>query len=480
MKRRIAAEWEPALGVMIAWPLHLPHEIVSAFTEEDRVFLLCASEADERDAIAYLSPLVARPEALSCVRVPQGYDGSWPRDWGPQPVFDEWGNFRLGCPQYRYSTPNTTPERMGTLYNPYDETFQESMEERGIGSEGAIGEPLTRETLTPYDDQAAPAIAYGLGVESFKMPIAFTGGNIMSDGRGTLVSCAALVNENAFLGNSEESFRVYAASELGADTYYVLSNYEDMGIQHVDCLLKMVDEETLIVARPPEDHPLHDRYERIVNEEISRMRTCYGRPYRIFRVDTARYNGDELTAYANSYILNKRVYVPMYGVDQDEVALEQWREAMPGYEVRGFTYSYSERPEEECLGVYETDTGWAPFDVIHCRTRSVWDPEMLYVSVERAGSDTVREGQAIVYAQVVDYSCQGLTSAPRLFWRLEGEDGWHGQDVSATPSPEQWEAALPQAGPGQAIQYYVCAESRSGRIEYAPRTAPQGFYTYTA
>jgi len=43
--------------------------------------------------------------------------------------------------------------------------------------------------------------------------------------------------------------------------------------------------------------------------------------------------------YVNSLILNHKVIVPTFGVEQDEKALELYRQIMPGYEVVGVNFS---------------------------------------------------------------------------------------------------------------------------------------------
>lgn len=58
---------------------------------------------------------------------------------------------------------------------------------------------------------------------------------------------------------------------LGINNYHVISNFDNYGIQHIDCFLKLIDEETLLVAQPPEDHELFEICENIVNTELSNL-----------------------------------------------------------------------------------------------------------------------------------------------------------------------------------------------------------------
>ena len=94
-----------------------------------------------------------------------------------------------------------------------------------------------------------------------------------------------------------------------------------------------------------------------------------------------------LAPYVNSVVLNKVVYVPRYGIPEDETALEQWRAAMPGYEVRGYTFSFDKEPHAVRNPRNTGPTGWRDGDVLHCRVRGVFDPRMMHVSVRRPGPE---------------------------------------------------------------------------------------------
>ena len=35
----------------------------------------------------------------------------------------------------------------------------------------------------------------------------------------------------------------------------------------------------------------------------------------------------------------------MYGIPQDKIALQQWQEVLPGYEIKGFDFEFAKEPE---------------------------------------------------------------------------------------------------------------------------------------
>ena len=66
--------------------------------------------------------------------------------------------------------------------------------------------------------------------------------------------------------------------------------------------------------------------------------------------------------YTNSLILNNKVFVPIMNSSWDDDALEVYRDALPGYEVLGFTGS------------------WQSTDALHCRVRGI--PDITYTPYE--------------------------------------------------------------------------------------------------
>ena len=470
---------------MIAWPLHIPKELVRAYSEDGNLYVLVNDEGGQKAATATFERWGIKMDNMRFLVIPQALDAQWPRDWGPHAVFTEDGEFRIGCPVYKNSTPNTNTDRFGTMYNPYDEYFEEARADVVDGQLPDTGE-LHGQELTPVENESASRFADLMGLEKINLGIALTGGNMFSDGRGNMISSYALVNENRYNGISDREFFATCARELGMVSYSLISNYEDMGIQHVDCLFKLCDEETILMTRAPEGHPLHDRYERIYEEDIKKLRTSSGRPFKVFRIDAGTfknvYGEDTLTAYANSIIVNGNVYVPQYGIAQDKVALQQWQEAMPGYHIRGFLYELANCEPEENLGVYgDQSTLWACFDAVHCRTRAVWDPEMLYISVWRLHDDVVEEnGGYPVYADIVAYSGKGLIADKlQISWKLKGDDAWKRTPLAPCPIQDRYRGVIPHAETGATIEYFISAADGSGRSETMPRVAPEGFYTYT-
>ncbi|MEO5906089.1 MAG: agmatine deiminase family protein [Saprospiraceae bacterium] len=459
---RMAAEWEPALGTLIAWPPSLPKKLITELAIDNKLFVLVEDRNAQKDAVTTFSKWGIMPNQVKFIQAPQGVDVSWTRDWGPHAVFTQHGTMKLADGRYLYATPKTgftCDDSLELIY--FDEKKQ----------------PL----LTKTDDKIPDYIAEGMNLEIIHLPFVFTGGNVFTDGQRNGLSSCVLTNENRFSGVSDENFFLDVHQLLGLDNYHIISNFEESGIQHIDCLLKLLDEERIFVMRTPADHPLYEQYEGIVENELRYMKNAYGRPYQILRLDTDVYNSKgKLAAYSNSLILNKVVYVPLFGIPQDSIAMQQWREAMPGYTVKGFEFILNEEKvlSPDCRTLYK-EIGWNYGDALHCRARAIWDPEMIYISVDRPSSVVAAAENYPIVAIIKDYSLQGLViEKTKLMWRMKGKSSWNEIPLTKSQLDDHYLGTIQGEHLNHTIEYYITAQSLSGKTETMPRTAPQGLYEF--
>ena len=142
-------------------------------------------------------------------------------------------------------------------------------------------------------------------------------------------------------------------------------NPNQESIQHIDCIAKLVNPETIIIKQVPESSPEYECMEEFANSFFE-LNTFYGRPFKIHRIFCPEISGgywenNPVAAYTNSLILNDKVFVPIMNSSWDDEALEAYELAMPGYEVLGFTGS------------------WESTDALHCRTKGIPDLQMLQI-----------------------------------------------------------------------------------------------------
>jgi agmatine/peptidylarginine deiminase len=441
---RLAAEWEPALGAMVAWPPVVPEALLVEIAKDDRLYVLVDGAEMQTEASERLEELGVDLASVDFIVAEGSEQLAWPRDWGPFALFDERGAYHFADPTF-IGYPQAMPDCEARTY--------------------LLDIPFL------WDDSASDAatekVARTLGFSNLQLPFGFTGGNALVDGHGTAFSTCVMFEENRrYLGLSKQEFLRAVEERLGISNYVVVPNFEWFGIQHIDCLLKPLDQETILVKRVPEDHTDYAPIEAIV-DHLSSLTNPHGRPYRILRIDTPPYLFGHFTAnYTNSLILNRKILVPLFGIPADEKALETWRQAMPGYEVIGY-----EHP-----GVF----GWSWFDALHCRVRAVWDPEMLYMHHRRLDDRVQPRESHRVEALLRDYSGKGLIQEELvLSWRLHGETNWKEIPLERGGEPFAYAAAIPGLEEGATVEYFLSAADRSGRRETLPRGAPVGFYAFT-
>ncbi len=462
---RMVAEWEPAIGVLVSWPPSIPHKLYQELAKDTKLYILVENRKAMQDAIGWLTKWDIYPDRVKFITSTQGVDVSWTRDWGPHAVYDTSGVMKLADGMYVYSTPMS------------GYACDDSLQFLFYEANGDID-------LTIEDDRIPGYIASSLDMDMVELKFAFTGGNVISDGQQSAFSTCVLLNENKFIGLDENKFRSEAERLLGITNYNILSNFEERGIQHIDCFMKMLDEERLLVMRPPADHPASVVYEGIVEHELSHLTNAFGRPYQILRLDTDVFDEDhpdELAAYSNSLILNKVIYVPLFGIPQDTVALRQWGEAMPGYTIKGFEFVVGREPKMD-QNVYKHygTIGWTGGDALHCRTRAVWEPTMLYISVDRIPVQVAKAASYPLDVILKDYSAGKLMDESlRVLWRVKGQQDWNNELLKPTDVPDHYAASIPGGQAGVTIEYYIAARSYWGTKATMPRVVPEGYYEFS-
>lgn len=432
---RMVAEWEPALGTLIRWPLGIPMDLVRELARDDVLYTLVGSSNSEqqaRNAYAY-----AGIDLAQCKFIHGSLNSMWTRDWGPQAVFDDRGILAYADP----------------WFDGYPWVPGCNLESAPIAS--------ARQDRGYEEDDALPAVvAAYLGVPSAPLAAYLTGGNIMTDGQGIAWSTEQMYDENA-PHMSEATFFARIEALMGLDDYRFVIEPEGHGIQHIDCYAKLLDEETVLVKEVPAWHAEAACCDAVADAFATSL-TCYGRPYRVLRIYCDTYSGSNAAAYTNSLILNRKVLVPTFGIASDQAALDTYAAAMPGYEVLGFPHG-----------------SWYDYDALHCRTMGIFDPGMLRLlhapidDFQPAGAD-VR-----VAAWIDDRSGTGLPAAEqRLHWRLAGETAW--QDLSLTSTvADSFVAWIPAQAPGSVVEYRLTAADADGRSASLPRGTSPAAYSFS-
>tara|TARA_Y100001935_G_scaffold212457_1_gene182963 strand:- start:634 stop:1896 length:1263 start_codon:yes stop_codon:yes gene_type:complete len=315
---RAVAEYEPMQGVLIRYPFGISTSLIREMSEDVIIYCLVSSWSQNS---AYNSMDNANVNMDNVEFIVGSTDSYWTRDYGPWWVVDGDGIYSIV--DFTYNRPR------------------------------------------PNDNQAPFKVSEHLNVPYYSADFVATGGNYMTDGLGTAAAAHIAYTENNECNtNDDDSIPLESCNYIdnimldyyGVDTYHVVADPNDEYIDHIDCWGKYLSPTKVLIRSVPTWHDQYEMIEDVANYFASTT-TDSGELWELYRVYTPN---DQ--PYTNSLILNDKVFVPIMNSSWDDDALEVYRDALPGYEVLGFTGS------------------WQSTDALHCRVRGI--PDITYIPYE--------------------------------------------------------------------------------------------------
>lgn len=430
---RTMAEWEELQAIVVTWPFNITawrpllRDIIRAAREEVTVYVVCSNP---NQISAYLTQQNVELTNIELVQAP--FNTVWVRDYGPNTI---------------YTGEVDSLHLVDWIYN----------------------------RPRPADDVIPERIADELDVDvyasvEFPDDLVHTGGNFMADGMGTGFSSDLVLEENDVTNPFGESNHDSAAVHqlmrefMGIERYALFGALPYDGINHIDMHMKLLDEETLLVAKFPEGTSDGPAIEANLEYLQNNFLTPYGNPYRIIRIpqppcENGLYPpfcefGAEYRTYTNALFINKTILVPIYLTPLDEPALDAWRTAMPGYTVIGIdcrdiiTYGGAIHCITKEIGVND------PLLINHAPTTAICtntDSELRATAQHRSGVEEVT-----------------------LHYRTPGAD-WQTAAMSPTQNDHEYAYSLGTQATG--LEYYFSATATSGKTVVRPLPAPAGYFT---
>ena len=311
---RMPAEWEPHEAIWLSWP-HDPETfgpdieriercygfLVSAIHEAERVELFVAGEPMRKRALAVLAK--ARVD-LSRVRFHVfAYADVWFRDYGPTFVL-------------RDERPRLALVRW--IFNAWGGKYEE----------------LKGDTRIPG------LIASKLGLPAFAPGVVLEGGSIDVNGRGALLTTEqCLLNKNRNPQLSRDDIEKLLRDYLGASRVIWLKEgiAGDDTDGHVDDIARFVGPSTVVCSVEDDASDANYRPLKECFETLSRSQDQDGKVLDVVRLpmpEPIEVAGRRLPAsYANFYIGNGVLLVPIFGCPQDESALSTLAQVFPGRRI---------------------------------------------------------------------------------------------------------------------------------------------------
>ena len=303
------AEWEPQSMVQLTWP-HEATDWAPILADITAVYEEMAREISKREGLLIVAPEGTHlPSPLTHHLTPITSNDTWARDHG-----------FITVEELSPITHQPSPILLDFCFNGWGEKFEATLDNQ-------INRHLYEQGLVKgtYEDH---------------LDFVLEGGSIESDGKGTIftTSCCLMAphrNQPLSRQEIEERLKTY----LGAERIVWLEHGSLMGDDtdgHIDTLVRICPDDTLLYTGGDEDHP--DL--ALMEQELQALRTLDGKPYRLLKLPLPRpvYDeGERLPAtYANYLVINGAVLVPTYNQpDLDAEALRTIGEAFPDREIIG-------------------------------------------------------------------------------------------------------------------------------------------------
>jgi agmatine deiminase len=303
---RFLPEWAPVRAVLLSWPYPRGdwegnYEQVSecywgmlaAISAEVEVWLLLHHTLD---ATRFPAEMAQRQINAAQVRLIADavYNDTWIRDYGPLSTdsgyvsftFNGWGG------KYAAENDNRVPE-----------------------------------SLTSY-----------LGREVEKLSFVCEGGGLETNGQMLLLNADCIVDENRNPGWDRARIEGLFRQVLGHESFAWIENVCLSGDDtdgHIDTIARFAAEDIVVYTGPNPEHPDAASLEHLQRQVLAHAQS-FG--WRTFALPSPQYrslvDGRLLPCtYANFLIVNQVVFVPVYGLNEDALALSVMAQAFPQHKI---------------------------------------------------------------------------------------------------------------------------------------------------
>lgn len=430
---RTMAEWEEVEYVVITWQPGFPNilrQIVEAAVQECKVIITTQNEASVTN---YLN--ANGVDLTNVTFMDEDWDTIWIRDYAGNTIYsDDVGERALV--DWIYNRPRPNDDIM----------------------------PLAHASTT-----GLPIYVTDSGTND----LVNTGGNFMSDGLGNAFASELILEENepgnpyGVSAKTEAEIDQIMSDYMGINSYIKMPILPYDGIHHIDMHMKLLDEETLLVSKYPDGVADGPQIEANIDYVLNTFQSPFGTPYDVKWIDappstSGNYpdTGGYYRTFTNATFINKTILIPTYRTEVDDPALAQWAEMMPGYNIVGIDVDNSGENLISQLGA------------IHCITHTIGVADPLWIVHQKID---VAEANTIVPIEAQIKHNSGIANAT-VFWKVESATTWT-ETAMTDAGNDMWTTAITIPDTEENIQYYIAAESNSGKSQVRPIVAPEGYWT---
>jgi agmatine deiminase len=314
------AEWEPHSAIWLSWPYDTTSfpflekaeaafcRFIKEIHDSDNVELLILDEPMQERASSLFKNAGVDPSRIN-FHITE-YADIWFRDYGPIFVVNR-QNKQLAMTKW--------------IFNAWGNKY----------------EPLLKDNNVPA------AMNQSMKLPVFEPGIVLEGGSIDVNGKGTLMTSEqCLRNKNRNPKLSKEEIEKYLREFLGVNHFIWLKEgiAGDDTDGHIDDIARFVRPTTVLCAvqddeKDPDHRVLQENYELLQSSTDQD-----GKKLNVIKLPMPGWVGDQQgrlpASYANFYIGNTKVLVPIFGAENDGAALEIVQAAFPDRKVVGVNALY--------------------------------------------------------------------------------------------------------------------------------------------
>ena len=359
----------------------------------------------------------------------------------------------------------------------------------------------------PMDDQLPKQIAANLGWNCYTTTVEYEGGNILTDGLGSLFTTSAVDTTNSDryglyeldLSGSEPKLTMNWKTPLThqqlEDSIKHLMNLQnitfvpmldyDGGTGHIDLCADMWEETGFVAAKYPESLSSWGDAKKVESnlETFTSQKNYFGNNYDLVRVPLpAKDNGSwylsprEYNQYtrcwANHTFVNDAIIQPVFydtslsgskagDTEGNKLALDVLKKAYPGYTF-----------EEIDVRSFDGYGG-----AIHCITKQIPADNPVRIYHQPARFFNTQENGSKYHVEVFSQNKSGIKDV-KIYFKTQSANQW--SDITLTSLGDNkfaGDITLNDTATNDTLYYYISSTSNNGKTMLKPMTAHQGgFY----
>ncbi|MBW3539194.1 MAG: agmatine deiminase family protein [Planctomycetes bacterium] len=260
----------------------------------------------------------------------------------------------------------------------------------------------------PTDDFVPKALSRLLQMEVAEVPLQIEGGNVLSNGRGLVLTTTKVSADNAGRGYPLDRVRRVMSQAWGASEIVFLEPLAGESTGHIDMFATFTSPGTVVVGEyPREFDPQNAAILDRNAERLRRLRGPHG-PLSVVRIPMPPRDDEAWRTFTNVIYANGTLLMPVYpGFDEGmrDAAVAVYRELLPGWSIAPV----------DCNGLI--GSGGA----LHCVSLNLSRVPVPFEELPASHGGASSWQPRVV---VADAPGERLVSLDRMFGRDEGADDW--------------------------------------------------------